>query len=158
MAAQVLINLLRKRKILDKFSVDSAATALQEEGKPMTQLAKERLQAQGIETGTHLSAQLKREDSEKYDWIICMSEENMRTCYEILGDRAVYVTPVDVKKVFARDPASPISLSGLVKPRVCRLMDFTEKHCDIPTPLMSREYAVAFREILLGCTTLVELI
>ena len=158
MAAQIFINMLRQLKILDRFTIDSAATSITEEGQSMNILAKEKLEYEGIEVGTHTSVQLKKEQYKDFDWIICMSEENMRKCYHILGNCAVYVTPADVRSVFSRDPVSPISLNGMVKPRVCRLLDFTDEHSNMKTPLTKYDYYRAFQKITYACKALIKLL
>ncbi|MCR5605856.1 MAG: low molecular weight phosphotyrosine protein phosphatase [Treponema sp.] len=158
MAEQILLDMIKKRKLQDRISVDSAATSTEEIGNRMDRRARERLLKAGIEAGSHLAVQIKKEDAEKYDWIICMDNNNMRNCYSILKDSAIYVTPKDVRSIFERDPASPISLNGMMKPRVCKLMDFTGNPRDVADPWYTGNFDQSFRDITLGCNALLSLV
>lgn len=163
MAAQIFLHLLRKRKILEHFVVDSAALAPDAKaGLEIEQGAKECLANAGIGPGSHTSALASADDSEKYDWIVCMGEAGRRRCLDIFRSNAVYVTPNDVRRVYKTDPASPYSLNGMVKPRVCCLMDFTGAPRDVIDPTESanggaKAWRSAFAELSQGCTALLTL-
>ena len=158
MAEQIMLDMIKKRKMQDKITVESAATSTEEIGNRMDRRAREQLAKFGIDTGNHFAVQLKREDAEKYDWIVCMDGNNMRNCYSILQGDAIYVTPSDVRTIFERDPASPISFNGMVKPRVCKLMDFTGNPRDVADPWYTGDFAQAYRDIVLGCTSILSLV
>ena len=60
MAAQIFINMLRKLKILDRFTIDSAATSITEEGQSMNILAKEKLERRKYAQMLSYSRKLRR--------------------------------------------------------------------------------------------------
>lgn len=162
MAAQIFLHLLRKQKLTERFSVDSAALdANADTGLWLEPGAKECLLKAGIDSGSHTSKRIQSQDFEKYDWIICMNEAGRRRCLDIFKSNAVYVTPNDVRRVFKTDPASPYSLNGMVKARVCCLMDFTGVPRDIIDPLAvsssAGNWRSAFAEISQGCSSLLSL-
>ena len=159
MATQILLNMVRKKKINSRFFISSAGAMLEEKDvdKEMHEKSKKCLKNANIDIGVHTSVRLKKEDAEKYDWILCMDEACMKKCFATLGDHAVYVTPIDVKKIFVMNPASPISLNGMIKARVCRLMDFTGLSRDIDNPLLTGDFWTAYREIYSGCASFITL-
>ncbi len=158
MAVQIFSNMLRKKKISNHFKVDSAAVLDDAKiGLPMDDGAKNILSRAGIAAGNHTSVRLTADVAEKYDWIVCMTEFGRRKCFDIFKGNAVYVTPADVKRVFKTDPASPISLDGMIKPRICCLMDFTGFSRDVMDPETTGDYRMAFNELTLGCSSLLAL-
>lgn len=155
MTEQIFQNMLRKRRITDRFKVASAAVAESAQtGVPVEEKARKCLERAGLQFVPHTSNKLSPEDFEKYDWVVCMTEQDRRRCFDILKDRAVFVTPNDVRRVFKMDPASPISLDGRLKPRVCCLMDFTGFPRDVIDPELSGDYRLAFNEVSTGCASL----
>ena len=158
MAEQIFSHMLRKKKISNHFKVDSAAILDDAKGGlPMTDGARNILSRAGITAGNHSSVRLSAENAEKYDWIICMSEAGRRKCFDIFKGNAVYVTPADVRRVFKTDPASPISLDGMIKPRICCLMDFTGFSRDVMDPETTGDYRMAFNELNNGCSSILAL-
>ncbi|BDC96418.1 hypothetical protein TRSA_15170 [Treponema saccharophilum] len=159
MAAQIFIHLARKRQVFNKFVVDSAAVDSDApEGVMMDSRVREILAKNGVDSGSHSSVQLDHSKLEKFDWIICMDARSRRMCFDRLHSNAVYVTPKDVVRVFRTDPSSPMSLNGMLKPRVCCLLDFTPAPRDIINPAPSGDYRYAFNEIASGCRTIVSLV
>ncbi len=160
MAAQIFLEMLKKKKIAEHFSVDSAAIDFRADtGLWLEPGAKDCLVKAGIDVGEHTSRLLEASEAENYDWIICMSAKWRRRCFDIFQNNAVYVTPRDVRRVFKMDPSSPFSFNGMVKPRVCCLMDFTEDPHDIidPADTGENDWRFAYRELSEGCSALVSL-
>jgi len=158
LAEKIFSHIIRKRKILDRFTISSAGI-LDElpQGQSLTANAKLYLEKAGVNVGVHSAKRLTSDMAEQYDWILCSTEFARRKCFDILKYDAVYVTPKDVRFVFKMDPASPISIDGKMKPRVCCLMDFTGCPRDIIDPEVTKDYRFAFNEITLGCNAFLSL-
>ncbi len=112
------------------FEIASSATSTEEIfggiGNPMYPPAKAELQKQGIPFTERRAVQLKKSDYEKYDLFIGMDSANIRGMHRILGG----------------DPAGKIR----------RLMDYTPRGGDVADPWYSDRFDIAFRDILEGCT------
>ena len=158
MAQSIFTQMIKERNIEERFLVNSAATSTEEIGRGMYPPARECLVRNRVEIVVHQAVQIKKEDAQKYDWIICMDKENMRGIHAILGDRAVYVTPVDVRRIFSEDPAAPYSSNGMIKARVCKLLDFTGSGMEISDPWYSGNFSLAFSQIKHGLEALLSLV
>ncbi len=158
MAQSIFTQMVKQRKIEERFLVNSAATSTEEIGNGMYPKARECLIRNHVEIVVHRAVQISAEDAQKYDWIICMDNENMHGVHSILGDRAVYVTPQDVRRIFQEDPASPYSSNGMIKARVCKLLDFTGYGAEISDPWYSGNFERAFAEISSGLEALLSLL
>lgn len=158
MAQSMFTQMIKQRGIEERFLVNSAATSTEEIGNGMYPKARECLIRNHVEIVVHQAVQIKKEDAQKYDWIICMDNQNMHNVHRILGDNAVYVTPVDVRHIFQEDPASPYSSNGMIKARVCKLLDFTGCGAEISDPWYSGNFALAFAEIKRGLEALLSMV
>ena len=78
MAEYVLKDKLKKINMLNKFIIVSKATSFEEEGNDMHPGTKRILKENNIEFSSHRATKLIKEDYEKYDYFICMDENNMR--------------------------------------------------------------------------------
>ncbi len=115
-----------------EISVASSATSTEEIyngiGNPMYPPAKAELRKHGIPFTERKAVQLKKEDYEKYDLLIGMDNANIR----------------NMKRMFGVDPMNKIH----------KLMDFTEEGGDVADPWYSDRFDIAYRDILNGCTKL----
>ena len=91
---------------------------------------KRELESHGIDCRGKRAVQLQKSDYDKYDYFIGMDSANIRNMHKILGG----------------DPDSKIS----------KLMDFTKKGGDVADPWYSERFDIAYRDILEGCTALLE--
>jgi len=134
MAEFVFLDLVRKRGLEGRFFAASSAVSTEEIfggiGNPVYPPARAELKKQGIPFTERRAVQLKRTDYEEYDLFVCMDSGNVRGALRILGS----------------DPYM----------RVCKLMDFTDRGGDVADPWYSGRFDVAFRDIKLGCTALLE--
>ena len=140
MAQSMFCQMIKERGIEERFLVNSAATSTEEIGNPMYPRARECLVRHGVKIVDHRATQITAEDAQKYDWIVCMDKANMRNCYAILKDRAVYVTPADVRHVIEEDPAAPYSSNGMIKARVCKVMDFAGLNQEVADPWYTGDF------------------
>ena len=88
MAQCVLSDMVQKKKIEDKFVIESSATSTEEIGNPIHRGTVNKLNEVGIKVLNHRAVQLKKSDLEKYDYFIAMDSANVRSMKRILGDNA----------------------------------------------------------------------
>ena len=130
MAEYIFKDLIKKHGLEKKYSCSSAGTSNEEAGNDMHYGTKDKLTEKGIPYGKHKARQLKKEDYEKYDYIIGMEEYNVRNIIRIIGE----------------DKAN----------KVHRLLDFTNNPRDIADPWYTGNFEVTYNDIVEGCNGLLE--
>lgn len=130
MAEFVLKDLVKKKNIDNNFLIESAGTSNEEVGNPVHYGTRNKLAEVGISTAGKFARQLKKEDYEKYDYILAMETSNVRSIYRILGDDKN-------NKVF-------------------RLLDFSSNPRDIADPWYTGNFDVTYDDILEGCITFLD--
>ena len=130
MAEFVLKDLVKKKNIDNNFLIESAGTSNEEVGNPVHYGTRNKLAEVGISTAGKFARQLKKEDYEKYDYILAMETSNIRSIYRILGDDKN-------NKVF-------------------RLLDFSSNPRDIADPWYTGNFDVTYDDILEGCITFLD--
>ena len=130
MAEFILRDMVRQRGLEKRFEIASAATSAEELGNPVYPPARQELARHGISCRGKTARQLTRADYGEYDWLIAMEQYNIRNMLRILGG----------------DPEG----------KVCRLLDFTDRPRDIADPWYTGEFGLTYREIVEGCTALLD--
>jgi protein-tyrosine phosphatase len=137
MAEFILKDMVAKRGISDEFYIESAATSTEEIGNGVYPPARRELAAHGIGVpGNELglsakkARQLRRDDYDKWDYIIGMEKLNMSYMLRILGS----------------DPEGKVKL----------LMDFTGTPEDIDDPWYTGDFGGVYKQIVRGCEALIE--
>lgn len=125
MAEFVLKDLVKKKNIDNNFLIESAGTSDEELGNPVHYGTRNKLAEVGISTAGKFARQLKKEDYEKYDYILAMETSNLKSIYRILGEDKD-------NKVF-------------------RLLDFSNNPRDIADPWYTGNFNVTYDDILEGC-------
>ena len=125
MAEFVLKDLVKKKNIDNNFLIESAGTSDEELGNPVHYGTRNKLAEVGISTAGKFARQLKKEDYEKYDYILAMETSNVKSIYRILGEDKY-------NKVF-------------------RLLDFSNNPRDIADPWYTGNFNVTYDDILEGC-------
>lgn len=135
MAEFVLKDVVNKRGIAGEFHIESAATSTEEIGNGIYPPAKAELARHGIGVpGNELGVsekrarQLRRDDYDKWDYIIGMEQLNMSYMHRILGG----------------DPEGKVKL----------LMDFTGVSEDIDDPWYTGDFEGVYKQIVRGCEAL----
>lgn len=85
MCEYMMKKLVCQRGIAEEFHIESAATSTEEIGNGVYPPARRRLAQAGISCDGHQARQLRRDDYDKYDYIIGMEELNTRYMLRILG-------------------------------------------------------------------------
>ena len=134
MAEFVFRKLVREQGREAEFSVSSSATSTEEiwngVGNPVYPPAKAVLMKHGISCGGKRAVQLKKSDYDKYDMFIGMDSANIR----------------NMNRIFGGDPDG----------KVYKLLTFAGRGDDVSDPWYSRDFDRAYRDILEGCTALLE--
>jgi len=83
MAEFVLKDMVKKRGIEKEFFISSAATSTEEIGNSVHRGTREKLKQYGISTEGKYAVQLKRQDYQKYDYILAMDKANVKNIQRI---------------------------------------------------------------------------
>ncbi len=134
MAEFIMKKLVKEQGFEDKFLIKSSATSTEEiwngVGNPVYPPAKTELKKHGISCEGKRAVQLRYDDYEKYDLFIGMDSANIRNMTRILNG----------------DPEGKIR----------KLMDYTDRGGDVADPWYTRNFDITYRDILEGCTNLLE--
>ena len=129
MAEFILKKMVKELGKEKDFLIASCATSTEEiwngVGNPVYPPAQRELKKHGISCGNKRAVQLTKSDYNKYDYLICMDENNRRNALRILGS----------------DPGSKIS----------KLMDFTTRPGNVADPWYSGDFETAYNDIYEGC-------
>ena len=89
MAEFILKDMVRKKGIADQFEIASCATSREEiwggVGNPVYPPAKAELARHGISCDGKRAVQLTKDDYDRYDYLLCMDNTNMRNAKRIIG-------------------------------------------------------------------------
>ena len=124
MAEFLLKDIVQKRGVADDFYIASAATSTEEIGNPVHYGTRNKLAQYGISTAGKYAVQLRRDDYDKYDYLLGMDEWNIRNMLRILK----------------QDPEK----------KVHRLLDFSDNPRDIADPWYTGNFDVTYQDIMEG--------
>ena len=130
MAEFILKDMVNKKNVQDEFLIESRSTSLEELGNDMYYFAKEKLDEKNIPYSKRRVIQLKKDDYNKYDYIIGMADYNIEDIFRIIGndyDNKVY-----------------------------KLLEFAQINKDIDDPWYTRDFETAYNEIYEGCLALLK--
>jgi len=132
MAEFILKDMVNKRTLSGKFYIDSAATSKYNEldKAGIYEEAKKILKEMNIPFTEHISRQIKKEDYDKFDYILAMEEKNIPNILSIVGTDS--------------------------ENKIYRLLDFTENPRNIADPWYSGDFHTAYYEITYGCEKFLE--
>lgn len=125
MAEFVMKDLVEKQGLGARFEIASAATSTEELGNPVYPPARRKLAEHGIGCAGHAARQLRREDYDRYDYLVGMDSANLRNMRRICGG----------------DPQEKLHL----------LMDFTDRPDDVADPWYTGDFESTWRDVLEGC-------
>ena len=130
MAEFVMKDLVAKAGLSDKFEIASAATSTEEIGNPPHRGTVAKLREVGIPVVAHRARQVRRAEYGDWDHIVYMDAENAR----------------DLRRIFGDDPDGKIT----------RLLDWTERPGDVADPWYTGNFDATYRDVLAGCTAMLE--
>lgn len=108
----------------------SAATSTEEIGNPVYPPVRRLLAKHGISTEGKTAVQLRRQDYDRYDWIVAMDTENLWGIRRILGG----------------DPAH----------KVFRLLELSDRPRDIADPWYTGDFQQTYDDLMEGCALLLD--
>ena len=124
MAEFICKDYVKKLGIADRFHIESAATSREEIGNPVYPPARRKLASVGISCQGKTARQVTREDYDRFDYLICMENYNLR----------------NITRIIPTDPEE----------KICRLLDFTDHPGDIDDPWYTGDFDTTYDEILDG--------
>ncbi len=134
MAEFIMKKLVKDSGVEDEFFIQSSATSTEEIwngiGNPVYPPAKAELKKHGISCEGKRAVQLTFYDYDKFDLFIGMDSANIRNMTRILNG----------------DPENKIR----------KLMNYTDRGGDVADPWYTRSFDVTYRDVLEGCTALLE--
>ncbi len=134
MAEFIFKQMLRESNIESDFFVASCATSREEIyggiGNPVYPPAQRELAKHGLTCDGKRAVQLRVDDYEDYDRFVAMDDNNVR----------------NILRIFGSDPLG----------KVCKLMDFTDRHGDVADPWYTGDFSTTYRDIKDGCNALLK--
>ncbi|MED3662220.1 low molecular weight protein-tyrosine-phosphatase [Ureibacillus terrenus] len=128
MAEAIFKNMLKKRGLEGKIVVDSAGTSSWHVGERPHHGALNKLREYNIPTDGIIARQLKKEDFEKFDYIVGMDQSNIRDIRRILGQPD--------------------------HPKIFRFLDLTDHKKDVPDPYYTGDFQETYELVVEGCEAL----
>lgn len=130
MAEFVLKDLVKKRELEDNFYIESSATSPEELGCDVHYGTVNKLKVLGIKVERRFSKLLRKDDYEKFDYILGMETRNIQNILRIVG----------------QDNEN----------KVCRLLDFSNNPRDIADSYYTGNFDKTYEDILEGCIAFLE--
>ncbi len=124
MAEFLFKDMVSKKGLREEFIIESAGTSNEEEGNPVHYGTKNKLAEVDISVDGKYARQLKKDDYEKFDYIIAMEQRNIRDIYRIVGEDK--------------------------NNKIYRLLDFTDNPRDIADPWYTHNFDLTYNDIMEG--------
>lgn len=132
MAEYVMKSLVEKAGLSNCFEIASAATSTEEIGNSVYPQARRKLAEHGITCLGKTARQITRSDYAYYDMIVCMDEWNM----------------LNLNRLFGADTLGKLHM----------LMNFTNRPGEVADPWYTGDFEATWRDVLEGCTCLLNLL
>lgn len=132
MAEFVFKDMVKKAGRSDEFCIASAATSYEEIGNSVHRGTAKILDRLGISYSQKRAVHLEKPDYEKYDYLICMDNMNVRNTIRIVGDDE----------------------DG----KIYKLLEFAGFDRDVADPWYTGDFDTTYKDVLIGCKGLLEYI
>lgn len=132
MAEFVLKDMVAKRKISHNFHIESSATSREEIGNDIHYGTKNKLKKVGVPFTPRRATQITKSDYDKYDFILCMDNNNIR----------------NLSRIIPNDKSNKIKL----------LLDFSNNPRNIADPWYTGNFEDTYNDIIEGCEALLNYI
>lgn len=126
----ILKKMVKEKGLADEFQIASAATSTEEIGNPVYPPAKRKLKEHGIDCSGKYAVQLKRSDYDRYDYFLCMDNQNIQNTLRIFGS----------------DPEGKVSL----------LLSYCGERREVADPWYTDDFDTAYDDIWRGCRAFLE--
>ena len=124
MAEFVLKDMVAKEGLSDQFLIASAATSTEEIGNPVHRGTKYKLLEHGISCVGKTAVQMRKDDYEKYDYLIAMDSNNLRNMERMLGHRGE---------------------------KIHLLLEFAGSSASIADPWYTGDFEATYQDVVKGC-------
>lgn len=118
-------DLVRKKRLEDRFVIASAATSTEELGNDTHRGTKRMLDKMGVPYERRAARQLRRTDADAWDYIIGMDEANIRNMRRMLGPDIDY--------------------------KLYKLLEFAGSTDDVADPWYTGDFEATYDDVLAGC-------
>lgn len=125
-------DLVEKQGLADLFFIDSAATCSEEIGNPVHPGTRRKLTQAGIRCDGHSARKMTPDDYEKFDYLIGMDSQNIRSMERICG--------------------------GDKEHKIHKLLEFAGSSRDVADPWYTGDFEATWRDVCDGCGGLLEYI
>lgn len=132
MAEFIFKNMVENKGMLNEFYIASSATSTEEIGNSVYPPTRRKLMEHNISCEGKHSVQFRKDDYEKYDYIVAMDQRNITNIIRIINEDSD-------KKVY-------------------KLLDFSNNSKDIADPWYSGDFDTTYDEICEGCKKLLDFI
>ena len=132
MAEYVMKDMVHEAGLAQHFEIASAATSREEIGCGVYPPARQKLAQHGIGCKGHAARQVRRDDYDRYDYLICMDRYNLR----------------NITRIIPTDPQN----------KICRLLDFTHRPGNVADPWYTGDFDATWRDVNDGCAALMKLL
>lgn len=130
MAEFLFKDMVKKKKLEKTFLIESAGTSNEEEGNPVHYGTKSKMSELGISTEGKYARKLKKDDYDKYDYILAMETRNVKDSIRIFG--------------------------GDKDNKVHKLLDYSNNPRDIADPWYTRNFEDTYNDIMEGLEAFLE--
>ena len=131
LAEFLMKELVESKGLQNDFYIESAATSTEEIGNGVYPPVKRILKLRGIDCSDKHARQMTRSDYNKFDYIVCMDNKNLRNMGYIAAD---------------------------TQGKYSRLLDYTNNPHDVADPWYSGDFATTECEVEKGCKALLDYI
>ncbi len=132
MAEFVMKDLVHKEGLDDYFHIESCAVSREEIGNSVYPPVRKLLNGLGIDCSAKKARVMTRLDYDKFDYIIAMDESNL----------------YGIKRIVGEDLEHKVHL----------LLEYTKENRDVRDPWYTRNFDETYRDVLNGCTALLNLL
>ncbi len=132
MAEFVMKDLVHKEGLDDYFYIESCAVSREEIGNSVYPPVTKLLNGLGIDCSAKKARVMTRLDYDKFDYIIAMDESNL----------------YGIKRIVGEDLEHKVHL----------LLEYTKENRDVRDPWYTRNFDETYRDVLNGCTALLNLL
>ncbi len=149
MAEFVMRHLVREAGREGELSIDSAATSTEELGNDVHPGTRRKLEQVGVACGHHASRQMSAADYDRFDHIVGMDSENIVGIECLLsGMRGAGYSwrPLPAAEAAAADPEH----------KVTKLLSWAGVERDVADPWYTGDFDATYRDVLLGCTAMLQ--
>ena len=124
MAEFVFKDMITKQGFSDQFIIASAATSTEEIGNPVHRGTKYKLLEHGISCAGKTAVQMKKEDYNKYDYLLAMDTNNLRNMERIVGHRGE---------------------------KMHLLLEYAGEYASIADPWYTGDFEATYQDVVRGC-------